>query len=145
MCITSLAPVCPLIAPATLVYYGVCQPMLRWLLIFVFKPKYDGGGDKWPQLHQIILSSMILGQVSSLASVPEEVFLLLYLARTKLFSSSLPNLFPISDFDRFCFIPERVQCWVFSIRFVHNPYIVFWPRRPGTFRTVLQGRCAPAD
>jgi hypothetical protein len=68
MCITSLAPVCPLIAPAALLYYAVCQPMLRWLLVFVFKPKYDGGGDKWPQLHQIIISSMILGQVSVITS-----------------------------------------------------------------------------
>jgi hypothetical protein len=70
MCITSLAPVCPLIAPATMVYFGVCQPMLRWLLMFVFNPKYDGGGEKWPQLHQIIISSLILGQVSLRISIP---------------------------------------------------------------------------
>lgn len=50
-------------APAALLYFLIVQPILRWLLIFVYRPKYDGGGDKWPQLHQIIISAMILGQI----------------------------------------------------------------------------------
>jgi len=63
MCITALAPACPLIAPAAMIYFIIVQPILRWLVIFVYRPKYDGGGDKWPQLHQIIIASLILGQI----------------------------------------------------------------------------------
>jgi TM2 domain-containing membrane protein YozV len=51
------------VAPAAMLYYLIVQPILRWLLIFVYRPKYDGGGDKWPQLHQIIISALMLGQV----------------------------------------------------------------------------------
>ena len=63
MCITSLAPTCPLIAPAALLFYVVSIPMLRWMQIFVFRPKYDGGGNLLPVLHEILISSLILGQI----------------------------------------------------------------------------------
>mmetsp|Transcript_4818 Transcript_4818/g.12258 ORF Transcript_4818/g.12258 Transcript_4818/m.12258 type:complete len:1303 (-) Transcript_4818:886-4794(-) len=63
MCITSIAPVCPLIAPAALLYYLLFQPILRWLLVFVYKPKYNSGGSKWQQLHMIVISAMIFGQI----------------------------------------------------------------------------------
>lgn len=49
-----------------LMYFITVIPMLRWLLIFAYRPKFDGGGDKWPKLHHIIVSSLILGQVSLL-------------------------------------------------------------------------------
>jgi hypothetical protein len=65
MCITSLAPCCPIIAPAATLYYIMIIPILRWLLIFVYRPKYDGGGNKLPYLHEIIISSLILGQILS--------------------------------------------------------------------------------
>jgi hypothetical protein len=39
MCITSLAPVAPLIAPFATLYYMIFIPMLRWLNIFVYRPK----------------------------------------------------------------------------------------------------------
>ena len=38
-------------------------PVLRWILIFVHRPRYDGGGNIWPLLHDILLSSMIVAQV----------------------------------------------------------------------------------
>lgn len=65
MCITSLAPCCPIIAPAATLYYMMAIPILRWLLIFVYRPKYDAGGIKLPYLHEIIISSLILGQILS--------------------------------------------------------------------------------
>ena len=63
MCITSLSPACPLIAPVGLLYYIVFIPTLRWLHIFVWRPKYDGGGSRLPVLHEILISSLILGQI----------------------------------------------------------------------------------
>jgi hypothetical protein len=63
MCIVAMAPVCPLIAPLALLYYIVILLMLRWLLVFVYRPWYDAGGNKWPALHEIVVSSTIFGQV----------------------------------------------------------------------------------
>jgi len=62
-CMMSLAPLCPLIGPVAFIYYAIAAPMLRWLLVFTYRPKFDGGGDKWPELHHIIITSMLLGQV----------------------------------------------------------------------------------
>jgi len=62
MCITSIAPSCPIIAPIASVYYMLFIPMLRWLHIFVYRPWYDGGGHRLPVIHEIIISSLILGQ-----------------------------------------------------------------------------------
>merc|ERR1719491_844701 len=31
-------------------------------MVFSYRPKFDGGGSKWPQLHHIIISSLLLGQ-----------------------------------------------------------------------------------
>jgi hypothetical protein len=69
MCITALAPTCPVVAPFALIYYVVISLMLRWLLIFVYRPRYDGGGNKWPALHEIIISSLVLGQVRSFLDI----------------------------------------------------------------------------
>lgn len=63
MCITSLAPTAPIIAPFATLYYMIFIPMLRWLHIFVYRPKYDAGGSRFPIYHDIIISSLILGQV----------------------------------------------------------------------------------
>lgn len=63
MCMTSLAPVAPLIAPFATLQYMVFIPILRWLNIFVYRPKYDGGGNKWPVLHNVLISALIWGQV----------------------------------------------------------------------------------
>mmetsp|Transcript_106364 Transcript_106364/g.216917 ORF Transcript_106364/g.216917 Transcript_106364/m.216917 type:complete len:1248 (+) Transcript_106364:328-4071(+) len=62
-CMTSLAPLCPLVAPFGLMYFVILSPMLRWLMIFAYRPIFDGGGDKWPQLHHIIVTSLVLGQI----------------------------------------------------------------------------------
>jgi len=63
MCLISLAPACPIIAPAATLYYIMFIPMLRWLHIFVYRPYYDGGGSKLPVIHEILISSLILGQM----------------------------------------------------------------------------------
>lgn len=44
-------------------YFIIFSPMLRWLLVFVYRPRWDGGGDKFPKLHHIIISSLLLGQL----------------------------------------------------------------------------------
>lgn len=45
--------------------YLVVIPMLRWLVIFTYRPQFDGGGLRWPFLHNILISSMIWSQVRS--------------------------------------------------------------------------------
>eukprot|EP00536_Pseudo-nitzschia_multiseries_P007467 jgi/Psemu1/195687/e_gw1.176.6.1 len=61
-CMTTLAPLCPLIGPFALLYFILIAPMLRWVLVFGYRPKFDGGGDKWPKLHHIIVTSLLMGQ-----------------------------------------------------------------------------------
>lgn len=63
LCIVALAPACPLVAPAGMVYFLIFTPVLRWLLLFVYRPQYDGGGMRWPLLHEILISSMIVAQI----------------------------------------------------------------------------------
>jgi len=62
-CLTALAPVCPLVGTLGLFYFIAISPMIRWLLVFAYRPKFDGGGNKWPKLHHIIISSMLFGQL----------------------------------------------------------------------------------
>lgn len=62
-CMSALAPICPLLGFACLLYFVIITPMLRWVMVFTFRPRWDGGGDKWPRLHMIIVSSLILGQI----------------------------------------------------------------------------------
>jgi hypothetical protein len=37
--------------------------MIRWMLVFSYRPRFDGGGDKWPKLHKIIITSLLWGQL----------------------------------------------------------------------------------
>jgi len=64
-CMMSLAPLCPLLGPVCLMYFVIVAPFLRWLLVFAYRPKFDGGGDKWPKLHHMIITSMLLGQLTT--------------------------------------------------------------------------------
>lgn len=100
-CLISMAPMVPLLGPVCLLHFIIVSPILRWLLIFTYRPKFDSGGgtferlwryyffaskiilyylsicislshshfyhscllkDKWPKLHHIIISSLLLGQ-----------------------------------------------------------------------------------
>jgi len=44
-------------------YFIWVSPMIRFLLVFAYRPRFDGGGDKWPKLHHIIITSLLLGQL----------------------------------------------------------------------------------
>jgi hypothetical protein len=63
MCVVALAPASPLVAPAALLYFMFCQPLLRRNLIFMYRPKYDGGGLRWPFVFEMFISSMVLGSI----------------------------------------------------------------------------------
>jgi len=63
LCIVGLSPMVPIVAPIATMYFIVVQPMLRWLLIFVYRPRYDTGGERWPLCHQIVISSLIMAQI----------------------------------------------------------------------------------
>lgn len=60
---TALAPVCPLIGPFAFLYFVMISPMIRWLVVFAYRPKFDSGGGKWPKLHHMVITSLVLGQV----------------------------------------------------------------------------------
>ena len=64
LCVAALAPASPLVAPVAFFYFLVFSPILRWLVIFVYRPQSDAGGQRWPFVFQIFISSMIFAQVS---------------------------------------------------------------------------------
>jgi len=63
LCLLALAPASPLIAIAAFVYFLFCVPMLRWVLIFLYKPKFDIGGARFPFIFDMCVSGMIAGQI----------------------------------------------------------------------------------
>ena len=63
LCVVALAPLCPMVAPFTMMYFIFITPLLKWGHIFVYRPTFDGGGMRWPQLHNILMISVIVSQV----------------------------------------------------------------------------------
>lgn len=63
MCCLALAPASPLIAPACFCYFLFCQPILRRAAIYVYRPKFDGGGLRFPFIFDMMISALIVGQV----------------------------------------------------------------------------------
>ena len=63
LCLLALAPSSPLVAPACFVYYLVFQPILRRNLIFMYRPKFDGGGFRWPVIFDMCISCVVYGQI----------------------------------------------------------------------------------
>jgi hypothetical protein len=63
MCTVALAPVCPVVAPAALMYFFICEPILRRNLIFVYRPRYDDGGLRWTFLFDMIISGLVMAQI----------------------------------------------------------------------------------
>ena len=63
LCNLALGIQSPLVAPASLLYFIMLQPILRRNLIFVYRPKFDGGGMRWPFLFDMVISSLMIMQV----------------------------------------------------------------------------------
>lgn len=63
MCLVALAPASPLVSLAALIYYLYCCPLFRRNCIFVYRPKFDGGGIRWPFLSDILISSLMVSQI----------------------------------------------------------------------------------
>jgi hypothetical protein len=63
LCLFALAPASPLVAAAAFFYFLFCVPMLRWTMIFLYKPKFDIGGKRFPFCFDMIVSAMIVGQI----------------------------------------------------------------------------------
>jgi Calcium-dependent channel, 7TM region, putative phosphate len=63
LCLLSISPVAPIIAPSCLFYFLFAQPLLRRNLIFVYRPRFDGGGNRWPFIFRMCISSMIVGEI----------------------------------------------------------------------------------
>ena len=63
LCTIALAPSSPLVALAALVYFIVCEPLMRRNLILVYRPQFDAGGARWPYMFDIVISSLLYGGV----------------------------------------------------------------------------------
>jgi len=63
MAVVGLAPASPLVAPAAMLYFLWCQPILRRGCIFVYRPRFDGGGFRYPFIFLMAISGLIIGQI----------------------------------------------------------------------------------
>lgn len=63
MCVVALSPVSPLIAPVALLYFLYCAPLWRRNCIYMYRPKFDTGGLRWPFLSDVFITSMFVAQV----------------------------------------------------------------------------------
>jgi len=63
LCALALAPASPLVSLACLAYFLICAPLIRRNLIFMYRPKFDAGGGRWPFLFDMIISCIIVGAV----------------------------------------------------------------------------------
>lgn len=63
MCVVALAPASPIVAPVSFLYFLVCCPMWRRNSIYIYRPKFDGGGVRWPFLSDELISSLIFGHI----------------------------------------------------------------------------------
>ena len=63
LCIVTLAPASPLVAPFALLYFLYCAPLWRRNCLFVYRPKFDSGGSRWPFLSEVFIWSMVVGQI----------------------------------------------------------------------------------
>ncbi|VEU39163.1 unnamed protein product [Pseudo-nitzschia multistriata] len=64
LCVVALAPLCPMVAPFSTLFFLFITPLLKWGFIFVYRPTFDAGGMRWPLLHRILMISVIVSQVS---------------------------------------------------------------------------------
>ena len=62
LCVVALAPQSPLVAVAALLYYFVCIPLWRRNCIFMYRPRFDSGGERWPFLSDVLIGSLFMGQ-----------------------------------------------------------------------------------
>ena len=63
LCLHALAPAAPLVAPFAFLYFLFASPMLRRNVIFMYRPKFDAGGIRWPFLFDMSISSMLVAQI----------------------------------------------------------------------------------
>jgi len=94
-----MAPLCPLLGIFGLLYFTIVSPMIRWLLVFTYRPNFDAGGAKWPALHHIIITSLILGQfITGLSfmlkgNIPEGFIVIFFILPTHMYSRILLDKF----------------------------------------------------
>lgn len=67
LCVFALGPASPLIAPAAFTYFLLCVPLLRWTMIFLYRPKFDMGGGRFPFIFDICVSGIITSQILLIA------------------------------------------------------------------------------
>lgn len=62
LCVVALAPQSPLVAPVALLYFLFCVPLWRRNCIFMYRPRFDSGGEHWPFLSDMLFGSLYMGQ-----------------------------------------------------------------------------------
>jgi hypothetical protein len=116
-CMTALAPVCPLIGPFALLYFIILSPMLRWLMVFAYRPTFDSGGDKWPKLYHIVISSLLLGQVSRMRAMSNSRRMLWFYNACFIALLAISSNCPHDDLSSLWFFPSISQ------KVAHDDYL----------------------
>jgi len=63
LCAVTLAPAAPLLAPFATVYFIWSLPVLKRNLVYMYRPNFDAGGARWPFLFEMLMTSILVGQV----------------------------------------------------------------------------------
>jgi hypothetical protein len=61
--VLALAPAAPIVAPMAVLYFIICNPILRYTLLFAYKPVYDAGAIRFPFLFEMCISSLVVSQI----------------------------------------------------------------------------------
>lgn len=120
LCVIGLAPVCPLVAPAAMLYFLVATPMFRWLLIFSYRPQFDGGGFRWPHLHNIFISSMLWSQfLLAVMMALKKAWGATFLAGIALIPTYTFSLIVKDRFERcYRYVMEKEFCFILASPFL---------------------------
>jgi len=92
LCLVALAPLCPIVAPFSLLYFLFLTPLLKWGFVFIYRPTFDAGGMRWPLLHNILMISIITSQVRGKVADNQ---------KSNVFTTQLSLILPCIFFERF--------------------------------------------
>jgi Calcium-dependent channel, 7TM region, putative phosphate len=63
LCSMAFSPQAPILSPFAVLFFLVSTPLTRFVVIFTYKPPFDSGGSRWPRLFNMIVLSMMVGQI----------------------------------------------------------------------------------
>lgn len=117
LCVVSLAPLNPIIAPFSMLCLMFMVPMLKWSLIFVYRPIFDAGGMRWPELSDMMMTAVFGSQILlSISFILKQGFVvgffsLLSMIPTSTFKSTVKETFGESYSDAGLLQTSELDGW----------------------------------